>query len=394
MANTIIELPRPAEGQVLVGSSDRAEIARGRLDPAEIIAEVSVDTNEGEGFASMHEDLSTPAVLFGRDVGPMHTVGQALVLPNGGGDNWQSSSVEGMKKGNYRIIMGNIYPYMFQEGRAPTHEEYERAVMEHFDVYQDLARRYPDDIQLVGTQGELADSQDHGRIGMVISNEGIYLDPSRREESLNMAERMRKLGIVSFSFWNDPTALGSTQKDENEGNDIGLSDFGRDFFQVTTGLGGIVDASHASTKTTEDFLKEFEEVFASHSGVRGVNQHLRLLTPEHAREIVRRDGLVGINLHHGFVSPNPKEVRATVDHVVDRIIEAAGVVGGTRNLAIGTDFGGLGTATIIAGLEDSTTVSLELYSRLRARGFSKEEARGILYGNANRYLMRVLPKAA
>ena len=77
----------------------------------------------------------------------------------------------------------------------------------------------------------------------------------------------------------------------------------------------IIDVSHLSEAGFWDVCLETEAPFAAtHSNSRACCEHKRNLTPLQFSEIVRRGGLVGINLYSPFLREDGKS--ATIDDVL------------------------------------------------------------------------------
>jgi len=69
-----------------------------------------------------------------------------------------------------------------------------------------------------------------------------------------------------------------------------------------------------------------------------------------------------------------------------------GIKDGLKRIAVGTDFNGMGTESIIPGLEDIQKLGPALYTEMFSRGWPDEVISGILADNALEYYQKWLPK--
>jgi membrane dipeptidase len=127
---------------------------------------------------------------------------------------------------------------------------------------------------------------------------------------------------------------------------IGLSPLGRDLVLEMNRLGMIVDVSHMTSTALADVLAiSGEPVIASHSSSRTIGDHPTALYDEHAQEISRRGGLIGIILYpHGL--SNYAERGTSLEHGTMRDVIAtarhlAKICGTSETLAFGSDYGGV-----------------------------------------------------
>lgn len=122
--------------------------------------------------------------------------------------------------------------------------------------------------------------------------------------------------------------------------DTGLTDVGREIVREGNRLGMIFDVSHASDNTFWN-LAEYSEkpIVATHSNFRSLCGHSRNLTDEMAREIIRRDGMIGLNLCRKFIHDEKTEATAAnlfghLDHMMS--------LGGEDHVGFGCDIDGIG----------------------------------------------------
>jgi membrane dipeptidase len=121
---------------------------------------------------------------------------------------------------------------------------------------------------------------------------------------------MHKLGLRIFGFAWDSNELASGALAEN---DEGLSAEGRRMAKRLAELGIVADVSHISDRAFWHLCDTYPLlIIATHSNFRAVTPSRRNLTPEMAREISARGGVIGLNLYPEFLREGGN---ATVDDI-------------------------------------------------------------------------------
>ncbi|MEW6412486.1 MAG: membrane dipeptidase [Candidatus Zixiibacteriota bacterium] len=139
-----------------------------------------------------------------------------------------------------------------------------------------------------------------------------------------------------------PLYISLTHHRENRfggGNttDVGLKDDGRTLLQYLNGKKIAVDLSHTSDDLAHDIIDHIDSaglripIIASHSNFRSVHDHRRNLPDELAKEIMSRQGLIGINFVRAFM--HPSDPAYLMKH-----IEYGLSLGGEKAIALGADF--------------------------------------------------------
>jgi microsomal dipeptidase-like Zn-dependent dipeptidase len=146
-------------------------------------------------------------------------------------------------------------------------------------------------------------------------------------------------------------------------------------------LGMLVDLAHASPALIDDVLAmATRPVVVSHTGVKGTCDNQRNLDDGRLAAISATGGVVGIGLWETAVcGTTPADWARAVRHAVE--------VAGVEHVGLGSDWDGAVTSMIDA----SQTVHLT--QALVDEGFSAEDIRLIMGGNALRVLAQVLPEA-
>jgi membrane dipeptidase len=125
---------------------------------------------------------------------------------------------------------------------------------------------------------------------------------------------------------------------------VGLHPFGRELIAEMDRLGIVVDLTHLTPRAFGDALAVCKRPpVASHASSRALADHPYSLTDEHAVEIARRSGLVGVILYPLLLSnySGPSEAKrwGGLRDVVRTMRHFVKVCGTHRHLAVGSDFG-------------------------------------------------------
>ncbi len=183
--------------------------------------------------------------------------------------------------------------------------------------------------------------------------------------------------------WNNSTDWAVSAQDSRS-ETVGLSEFGKRVIRTMDSLGMIIDVSHTGIKTIEDILSITKNpIIASHSGARALRDHYRDLYDEQIKAIANSGGVVGVVFYPPFlVSSNHAYVDDVVDHI-DYIVNLVGI----DYVALGSDFDGIGTNTVV-GLDNISKYPLVTIELLR-RGYTQGEIEKILGGNFLRVFGKV-----
>lgn len=170
--------------------------------------------------------------------------------------------------------------------------------------------------------------------------------------------------------WNGANELGS-----GHGTDQGLTEFGRQVVKRMEEKKIIVDVSHINDRGFDEVCEIATRPFiATHSNLRAVCSHKRNLTDDQFREIIRRQGLVGVNLFENFLSDDHKGNLDSLYRHVSRMLE----LGGEDVIACGSDFDG---ADIDASLDTPAKFAASA-DYLIARGISENIIDKMFFTNA------------
>lgn len=221
-------------------------------------------------------------------------------------------------------------------------------------------------------------AQAHKRHAAFLSIEGAELieAPGALDKAYDAGVRLVTLA------WNYQNAFACGAATDN---DKGLTDCGRSLVRELVRRGVIIDVSHLSEAGFWDVCMETEAPFAAtHSNSRACCDHTRNLTPLQFSEIVRRGGLLGLNLYSPFLRDDGKA--ATIDDVLRHADDLLGR-GGEHCLALGSDFDGCEDTP--EGLRTAGQMENLAEAMLR-HGYLESTVNALFYGNAVTFFTRML----
>lgn len=168
---------------------------------------------------------------------------------------------------------------------------------------------------------------------------------------LENVERFAEWGVRILTLvWNGDNELGSGALD---GQDRGLTPFGRACLRELERCGILADVSHLNDRGIADVFALAERpVLATHSNLRSIHGHPRNLTEEQFRHLVSEGGLCGLNYYPLFVNGGtdctPEELRRHLERMLE--------LGGENSVALGSDFDGAGMPSFLGGVEGVCTL--------------------------------------
>ena len=194
-------------------------------------------------------------------------------------------------------------------------------------------KTYNQHITLVTNYNEACTALKHKKIAAFISIEG----GEALEKDLNTLEKLYHLGVRSICLtWNNQNALGASAVCKNARQ--GLTDFGKKVVREMNRLKMLVDVSHLSAAGFWDVLTvTTQPIIASHSNAKNICPHLRNLSNDQFKAIVKNKGMVGINFYTSFLTTN--EVATVLDIV--KHIEHYMALGGENHIGLGCDYDGM-----------------------------------------------------
>nr|WP_296776497.1 membrane dipeptidase [Rhodococcus sp. (in: high G+C Gram-positive bacteria)] len=157
------------------------------------------------------------------------------------------------------------------------------------------------------------------------------------EDDLDNVRYFYDLGVRSMlpSYnWANSAGCGCL-----DGDDTGLTAYGRDLVREMNHVGMLVDGSHCSIRTGLDLASNTSRpMIYSHSNFAALWEHPRNITDEQALECARTGGVVGINGVGIFLGPNgPDEGARRVEAMADHIEYGVELLG-IEHIGIGSDY--------------------------------------------------------
>jgi membrane dipeptidase len=249
-----------------------------------------------------------------------------------------------------------------------------------------------DFLKVIYNKNDFYKAAEENKIAVLLGLEGL----SSIEEDLDNIYTLYQLGFRHASLtWNEQNALATGVKGDPQ---RGLTLKGKEAVRIINELGILLDVSHLNDKTFWDVCNETNAPFmASHSNCRKLCNVPRNLSDEQIRAIGEKNGLIGVNSFNEFISHETDKM--TVDYLINHIEHIADLIG-VEHVALGFDFFEyLESETTDSFTSDAYrgTIGLEdiskagnLTSKLRERGFSKEEIERISYKNFIDFVGRVM----
>ena len=273
----------------------------------------------------------------------------------------------------------NITPLVIAEGwPISTWRSLKARTLYQASKLSDAAARSQGKFVLIRTSADLAAylkrrSSEPGITAGFLGVEGAHA----LEGDLNNVDVFFEQGIRMMSpthfFDND---LGGSAHGLAKG---GLTAKGKEMVKRMQAKGMIVDVAHASSKVIADVLEiSTRPIFVSHTGVKGTCDNTRNLSDEQLRGIAMTGGLIGIGYWETAVCG--KDAKA-----IARAVRHAANVAGVEHVSLGSDFDGA-----VAEPFDTTGL-VQITDALIAEGFTYEEIKLVMGGNAIRVLLATLP---
>lgn len=166
--------------------------------------------------------------------------------------------------------------------------------------------------------------------GLLEEDESIHLLEERLNEFI---ESTGRLLYISFTHH-----LANRFGGGNFSDNLPITSDGKALLALIDGKNIAADLSHTSDALAEGILTEIEKqrydipVIASHSNFRPINEHVRNLPDEFAKEIVHRNGLIGVNFVRDFIGrKGPEMLYEHIRYGIEKI-------GAEDHIAFGADY--------------------------------------------------------
>lgn len=214
--------------------------------------------------------------------------------------SYYETDIPRLKRGHVGAVMFGIYV----EPQDHPQQLWLPRAMECIDAFHQEARRNARDVEVAYTADDVARIRKSGKTAVMLSLEGGHLIL----DSLPLLRVYHQLGVRYMTL-----AHFKTNNWADSGTDVavhnGLSPFGREVVREMNRLGMIVDVSHVSDKTVLDAIEISKSpVIASHSSAKALCDIPRNMSDDILRAIGKKDGVVCINFHAGYLDKRAYDV--------------------------------------------------------------------------------------
>lgn len=231
--------------------------------------------------------------------------------PRSAYDAASRASIPQMEAGGVRFQTLAVY--------VPTCSWSVRSGMRQVHLFQQLSRRYP---EAFGEGGI--------KVALAIENASALFEENEPFERGEV--RLRKI----VQEGNKPLYMSLTWNSENRfgggalTQTVGLKEEGKRLLRLLHELNIAADLSHASDRLARDILHATPcRVIASHSNFRSVQNVLRNMPTDVAKEVCQRRGLIGLNCIKPFLGTDESAFLRHIQFAIDQDILC---------LALGADF--------------------------------------------------------
>ena len=172
---------------------------------------------------------------------------------------------------------------------------------------------------------------------------------------------------------------------------------GKELVKKIEELNLILDVTHLSDTSFWETIEIYNgNLWASHNNCRKFVNHNRQFSDDQIKEIIRRDGVIGVPLDAWMMVPNwirgkstPKTMGVTLNQMIENIDHICQLSGNSNHVGIGTDldgaFGVEQTPTDIDTIADLQKIPL----MLKKIGFSESDVEKVMNQNFINFLKRV-----
>ncbi|MEE4211459.1 MAG: dipeptidase [Parvularcula sp.] len=284
-------------------------------------------------------------------------------------------------------------------------------------LVEGIVHQHPDKFEIAKSVRDVRRITKAGKIALPLGME----NGAPIEGDLENLEHFYDRGIRYITLTHSKVNHISDSSYDEERRWGGLSPFGFMLIEAMNDRGVMVDVSHISDEAFDDVMATTRApVIASHSSLRHFTPDFeRNMSDDMVRRLGENGGVIMINYGSSFLTPEPSkwssarseayndwlaekgathsgerfaefdaqyrennpypyaDLSDVLDHI-DRAVELAGI----DHVGLGSDYDGVGDS-LPTGLKDASTMP-NLVQGLLDRGYSEEDAKKILSGNALR----------
>ncbi|MEH6682031.1 MAG: membrane dipeptidase [Sediminicola sp.] len=262
----------------------------------------------------------------------------------------------------------------------------------------------PDKFLLIRSSKDVLKAKETGRVGILMSIEGIAKWIQGEPDILRMLYRTGVKWVAITHGEGGSPQSGEKGSSSSKGKNIylqgtpspnapctpserkaelnntkGLTSFGKEVVAMSNQLGVVTDLAHINDKAFFDVLEiTSKPVVVSHAGSFSVYNHYRNVTNDQIKAIAANGGVIGILLFSAYLARKKEDI--TLNTFIRHITHIADLVG-VDHVGIGTDFDG-GTDLLYTDMSQLVKIT----QGMMEHGFNKEEIKKIWGYN----FMRVL----
>jgi len=196
-------------------------------------------------------------------------------------------------------------------------------------AYDRLIAEHPEHLVRATSVADIDHARSTGRMAV------FYLCQNSEQfgDDLDRVDMFHRLGLRSAQItYNERNRAGVGCR--AEGDEGGLTDYGRELVERMNDVGMLVDLSHANMATMRDTIAHTSEpVIVSHTGCDAVYPHLRNTNDDNLRGVAETGGMVGVCQLRPFLTEKKRDnLHAYFDHI-DHAVQVCGV----EHVGIGSD---------------------------------------------------------
>eukprot|EP01112_Ceratiomyxa_fruticulosa_P014617 TRINITY_DN4203_c0_g1_i1.p1 TRINITY_DN4203_c0_g1~~TRINITY_DN4203_c0_g1_i1.p1 ORF type:complete len:278 (-),score=45.46 TRINITY_DN4203_c0_g1_i1:66-899(-) len=241
-----------------------------------------------------------------------------------------------------------------------------QATLEQIDVVYQMAKIYPNVFQLADTVAEISSAFSQGKIASLIGMEGGHSINS----SLGTLRMFRQLGATYMTLTHTCSTPWAQSANDNSGNVIGLTDFGRQVVLEMNRIGMMVDISHVAPQTMMDTLDTtLAPVIFSHSNALSLCNVSRNVPDDVLLRLPKNGGVIMVVFYPNFVCEEPFIGNCSIFDMIAHIDYIKNLIG-IDYIGFGSDFDGI--PRVLQGLEDVSKYPV-LMAELIKKGYSDSD---------------------
>lgn len=193
--------------------------------------------------------------------------------------------------------LGGQFWSVWVPATLPGPEQVEQT-LEQIELVHDLARRFPDRLQLARTAADVRRIHRSGRVASLIGVEG----GGQIDERFAVLRAYHRLGAAYLTLTHSKTIAWADSATDAPAHD-GLTRFGEAVVGELNRLGMLVDLSHVSEPAMIGALRVTRApVIFSHSSARAICDHPRNVSDAVLRQVAANGGVVMVTFAPSYVS--------------------------------------------------------------------------------------------